>query len=91
MHHIIIPITKKPGTAIHVHYNQPLNNPNAPFLVTGMYHYITLPNEGAIVTNMAHLIMDVMTTGYFAALRVQIDHEVEMARRAREGASKCTS
>jgi len=83
MYHIIIPITKKPETNIHVHYNQPLDNPNAPFLVTNMYHYVTLPNEGALVTDMRHLIMDVMTTGYFAALRVQIDHEVEMARRAR--------
>ncbi len=57
-------------------------------MVTDMYHYIDLPEGGAIITNMVHLIMDVMTTGYFAPLRVQIDHEVEMARRIRAAAGE---
>jgi len=63
-----------------VYYKQPLDIPNAPFLVMDLLHHVTLRDGGSIITNMLHMIMDVMTNDYFAPLRTKIEHEVEAAR-----------
>lgn len=84
MYTIIIPVTKCIETSIHVYYEQPLNIPNAPFLIMDLLHHVTLLDGGSIITNMLHMIMDVMTNDYFAPLRVKIEHEVEAARVIRD-------
>lgn len=82
MYNLTIELTKRPRTTMLVEYNQPLDKPLSPFFVTGMYHQ---QHDGVVVimTNLCHVIMDIMTTGYFAPLRIQIEHEIEMARRKR--------
>lgn len=80
-------LTKSPLTSIVVRYVQTPDMKNHGFFVKDMIHNVAV-GEGTISTNMTHMIMDVMTTGYFAPLRVQIEHEVEKARRARIAAEE---
>ena len=77
MYTIIIPVTERIETFIHVYYKQPLDIPNAPFLVIDLLHHVTLRDGGSIITNMLHMIMDVMTNDYFAPLRAKIEHDPE--------------
>ena len=81
---VIVEITKHPLSVIHVRYSQTPDMKNKGFITKDMFHII----DNTTMTNMCHMINDVMTAGLFSPLRVQIEHEVEMARRIREGADR---
>jgi len=56
------------------------------FKVEDILH-MTKPYPGdrtVFTTDLRHLIPDIMGTGIFSPVRVQIEHEIEMVRRARE-------
>jgi len=89
---VVIELTKSPRTYIYVRYVQTPDMKNKGFFVKDMIHNLVITdnadNKSAVIsTNMCHMIMDVMTLGLFSPLRVQIEHEVEKARREREGSA----
>jgi len=83
MYTIEIKTMTRPHHCVRVMYDQPLNRPLAPFKVVEMYHQVHDDHGAVTMTNMCHMIPDVMNGCYFTPLRVQIEHEIEVARRNR--------
>ena len=71
IHVIHIPLSKKPETGLQITYV--LTNNRKKYFVTNIYH-LSGPETGpTTMTNMCHLIMDIMTGPIFTDLRNVID------------------
>lgn len=71
VHVIYIPLSKKPETGLQITYV--LNADKKKYFVTNIYH-LSGPEAGpTTMTNMCHLVMDVMTGPVFADLHSTID------------------
>jgi len=77
----LIEIGKRPATEVQVMYDRKTNAKNSPYKITDMYHVIKHLDGTQTITNMCHIQNDVMTSGLFAALRVQIEHQIEVIRK----------
>ena len=75
IHVIYIPLTRKPETGIHVTYV--ISTDMKTSLVTGMYHSMGPVAGPTIMTNMEHMIMDVMTNPVFKDLQVMINTKMQ--------------
>jgi len=71
VHVIHIPLSKKPETGLQITYV--LSNSRKKYFVTNIYH-LSGPEIGpTTMTNMCHLVMDIMTGPAFADLHKLID------------------
>ena len=75
IHIIYLPLTGKPETGIHVTYiiNAGMKTP----FVTGIYHSMGPVDGPVIMTDMKHMIMDVMTNPIFKDLQVMINTKIQ--------------
>lgn len=74
IHTVYLPITDKPQTGIQITYVIDTNSDT--YFVTDMYHSIGSYPFSVVVTNMCHMIMDIMTNPIFSGLRSAIDAKI---------------
>ena len=74
-HVIYVPLTQKPETGMHVTYIFSADMKTS--FVTGIYHSMGPVAGPVIMTNLEHMIMDIMTNPIFKDLRLMINTKIQ--------------